>query len=69
MRFGANIKFWNKLKEKGWNFSQLSVRLKMNGVDLTPQTLFQYADGRRVPNKAEQKEIARVFGCTIKEIF
>lgn len=69
MRFGANKKFWEQMKLKRWTFQQLSERLKMNGVDLTAQTLFQYADGRRMPNKAEQKAIARVFGCEVKDIF
>ena len=69
MRFGANKKFFEKMKTKKWTFQMLSERLKMNGVDLTAQTLFQYADGRRNPNKHDQKEIARVFGCLVSDIF
>lgn len=69
MRFGANKKFLARMKDKGWTFPQLSERLKMNGVELSPQTLFQYADGRRKPNKSEQKAIARVFGCLISDLF
>ena len=69
MRFGANKKFFAKLQEKKWTFTQLFERLKQKGVSLNPQTLFQYADGRRVPNKSEQKAIAEVFGCLVRDIF
>lgn len=69
MRFGANKKFLEKMKEKGWTFPQLSERLRARGVNLTASTLFQYADGRRVPNKAEQKAIADTFGCLKGDLF
>ena len=66
MRFGANKKFVNKLKENGWTFAQLSERL--NG-EYTAKTLFQYADGRRTPNKSDKKKIADVLGCLVSDIF
>lgn len=66
MRFGANKKFMDMLKEKGWTFAQLSKRL--NG-EYTAKTLFQYADGRRTPNKSDKKKIADVLGCLVSDIF
>ncbi len=69
MRFGANRKFLAKMQEKGWSFAQLSNKLKMQGVELSAKTLFQYADGRRVPNKSEQKAIAMAFGCLVGDLF
>jgi ribosome-binding protein aMBF1 (putative translation factor) len=66
MRFGANKKFMNKMKEKGWSFSQLSARLN---YEYTVNTLFQYADGRRVPNKSDKKKIADALGCLVGDIF
>ncbi|MBQ3221164.1 MAG: helix-turn-helix transcriptional regulator [Clostridia bacterium] len=66
MRFGANKRFYEKLKEKGWTFAQLSERLC--GA-YTANTLFQYADGRKTPNKADKKKIAEAFGCLVTDIF
>lgn len=66
MRFGANKKFFEKIKEKGWTFTQLSERL--NG-EYTAKTLFQYADGRRVPNKSDKKKIADALGCSVADLF
>jgi ribosome-binding protein aMBF1 (putative translation factor) len=56
----------DKLKEKGWTFAQLSQRL--NG-EYTAKTLFQYADGRRMPNKSDKKKIADTFGCLVCDLF
>ena len=65
MRFGANRKFLAKMQEKGWTFAQLAERL--NG-EYTAKTLFQYADGRRTPNKSDKKKIADAFGCLAGDI-
>ena len=66
MRFGANKKFMNKLREKKWTFAQLAERL--NG-EYSVQTLFQYADGRRMPNKTDKKKIANALGCLVSDLF
>lgn len=66
MRFGANKKFMDRLKAKGWTFAQLSEHL--NG-EYTAKTLFQYADGRRMPNKSDKKKIADALGCLVCDIF
>lgn len=66
MRFGANKKFLTKIKEKGWTFAQLAE--KLNG-EFSAKTLFQYADGRREPNKSDKKKIANAFGCLVSDIF
>lgn len=65
-RFGANKKFFAVMKAKGWTFAQLSD--KLNG-EYTASTLFQYADGRRVPNKSDKKKIADALGCLVGDIF
>ena len=66
MRFGANKKFMSKMREKRLTFAQLSERL--NG-EYTAKTLFQYADGRRTPNKSDKKKIADALGCLVCEAF
>lgn len=66
MRFGANKKFLDKMKEKSLTFAQLSERL--NG-EYSAKTLFQYADGRRTPNKSDKKKIADALGCLVCDLF
>ena len=66
MRFGANKKFFAIMQKKGWTFAQLAERLN-NEYKAT--TLFQYADGRRVPNKSDKKKIADALGCLVGDIF
>ena len=66
MRFGANKKFFAKIREQGLTFAQLSERL---GGEYSVKTLFQYADGRRVPNKSDKKKIANALGCLVSELF
>lgn len=66
MRFGANKKFMKKMQERGWTFAQLAQRLNN---EYNPTTLFQYADGRRMPNKSDKKKIADAFGCLVSDIF
>jgi ribosome-binding protein aMBF1 (putative translation factor) len=66
MRFGANKKFMAKMREKGWTFAQLAERLQN---EYTVKTLFQYADGRRDPNKSDKKKIADALGCLVGDIF
>lgn len=66
MRFATNKKFMDRLKQKGWTFAQLAKRLD---GEYSPATLFQYADGRRVPNKSDKKKIANAFGCLVEDLF
>ncbi len=66
MRFGANKKFMEKMKERGWTFAQLAERLH---GEYSAKTLFQWADGRRTPNKSDKKKIADAFGCLVSDIF
>jgi ribosome-binding protein aMBF1 (putative translation factor) len=66
MRFGANKKLMQKIKERGWTFAQLAERLNN---EYNVKTLFQYADGRREPNKADKKKIAEALGCLVGDIF
>lgn len=66
MRFGSNKKFFSVMREKNITFSQLAERLN-NEYSVT--TLFQYADGRRVPNKSDKRKIANALGCLVTDIF
>lgn len=66
MRFGSNKKFFSVMREKNITFSQLAERLN-NEYCIT--TLFQYADGRRTPNKSDKRKIANAMGCLVTDIF
>ena len=66
MRFEKNKKFLAVMEEKGLTFAQLSD--KLNG-EYSSKTLFQYADGRRVPNKSDKKKIADALGVLVVDIF
>ncbi len=66
MRFGANKKFLEEMKKRGWTFEQLSR--KLNG-EYTAKTLFHYADGRKEPNKSDKKKIAHAFGLLTTDLF
>ena len=69
MRFGANKRFMELIKARGWTFQQLADRVALQGGNLSAKTLFQYADGRRTPNVKEQTWIADAFGVLRKDIF
>lgn len=66
MRFEKNKKFLSVMARKGITFAQLAD--KLNG-EYTAKTLYQYADGRRVPNKSDKKKIADALGCLVGDIF
>lgn len=66
MRFGANKKFFEYMQEKGMTFEELAHKLN---YEYTAKTLFQYADGRRTPNKADKKKIADALDCLVGDIF
>ena len=66
MRFGANKKLMAKMRERNYTFAQLSLRLR---GEYKAETLFKYADGRKVPNKSDKKKIADALGCLPSDIF
>lgn len=59
-------KFLSFLQERGITFGQLSERLNR---EYTPQTLYQYASERRVPNKSDKKKIADALGVLVNDLF
>lgn len=66
MRFDKNKRFLEVMKENGLTFSMLAERLKN---EYSARTLYQYADGRRMPNKSDKKKIADALGCLVSDIF
>ena len=54
------------MQGKKITFSMLAERLNN---EYSVKTLFQYADGRRVPNKSDKKKIADALGCLVSDIF
>ena len=66
MRFDKNKRFIEIMQGKKITFSMLAERLNN---EYSVKTLFQYADGRRVPNKSDKKKIADALGCLVSDIF
>lgn len=66
MRFDKNKRFIEIMQEKKITFSMLAEKLNN---EYSVKTLFQYADGRRVPNKSDKKKIADALGCLVSDIF
>ncbi|MBQ7912944.1 MAG: helix-turn-helix transcriptional regulator [Clostridia bacterium] len=60
-------KLMQKIIEQGLTFSQIADKLSSFGVKTV--TVFQWADGRRVPSARIKKAIAKILGCTVKDIF
>lgn len=59
-------RFLALMQERGITFAQLSERLNR---EYKPQTLYQYAAERRVPNKSDKKKIADALGVLVNDIF
>lgn len=66
MRFDKNKRFLEIMQEKRLTFAMLSEMLKN---EYSARTLYQYADGRRMPNKSDKKKIADALGCLVSDIF
>lgn len=66
MRFDKNKRFIEIMQEKKITFSMLAEKLNN---EYSVKTLFQYADGRRVPNKSDKKKISDALGCLVSDIF
>jgi transcriptional regulator with XRE-family HTH domain len=66
MRFDKNKRFLEIMQEKRLTFAKLAEMLKN---EYSAKTLYQYADGRRMPNKSDKKKIADALGCLVRDIF
>lgn len=60
---GKTTKLKSKMIESGYSFEKLSAE-----INVSPETVFQWADGRRVPPTKILKQIAKVLLCDVKEL-
>jgi DNA-binding XRE family transcriptional regulator len=63
----AKTKFYEKMQEKG--FTNKDIAEKMYAFNVREETIFQWADGRRVPSARDKKALAKILGCKVSDIF
>lgn len=63
----GKIKLYEKMKELG--ITNKDIAEKMSAFNVREETIFQWADGRRVPSARDKKTIARILGCKVSDIF
>ena len=55
------------MDDKGFSCKELADKLSSFGI--REETVFQWADGRRVPPARVKKAIAKILGCKVSDIF
>lgn len=63
----GKTKLYDKMKEKGLTNKDIADKLLV--FDVREETVFQWADGRRVPSARVKKAIAKILDCKVTEIF
>ena len=63
----GKTKLYDKMKEKGLTNKDIADKLLVFYV--REETVFQWADGRRVPSARVKKAIAKILDCKVTEIF
>jgi DNA-binding XRE family transcriptional regulator len=60
-------KLMKKIIERGVTFSQIADKLSDSKIRAT--TVFQWADGRKVPSEKMKKALAKALDCKVSDIF
>jgi DNA-binding XRE family transcriptional regulator len=55
------------MKEKG--ATNKDIAEKMSVFNVREETVFQWADGRRVPSAKDKKALAKILDCKVSDIF
>lgn len=63
----GKTKLYDKMQEKGITNKQMANYLV--GFNAREETVFQWADGRRVPTARVKKAIAKILDCKVSDIF
>lgn len=63
----GNTKLYEKMKENGITNKEMAS--KLFAFEVREETVFQWADGRRVPTARAKKAIAKILGCKVSDIF
>lgn len=63
----SDTKLKAKMKEKG--ITNKDIAEKMSAFNVREETIFQWADGRRVPSARDKKALAKILCCKVSDIF
>ena len=63
----GKTKLYDKMQEKG--ITNKDIAEKMSAFNVREETIFQWADGRRVPSARDKKALAKMLGCKVSDIF
>lgn len=63
----GKTKLYEKMQEKGITYKDIAERL--SAFEVREETVFQWADGRRVPSAKAKKSIAKALDCKVSDIF
>ena len=63
----GKTKLYDKMKEK--DITNKEMAKKLFSLNVREETVFQWADGRRVPSTRAKKAIAKILGCKVSDIF
>lgn len=63
----GNTKMYDKMKEQG--ITNKDIADKMSAFNVREETVFQWADGRRVPSARAKKALAKILDCKVSDIF
>lgn len=63
----SDTKLKAKMKEKGITNKEMAS--KLSAFNVREETIFQWADGRRVPSARDKKALAKMLCCKVSDIF
>ena len=63
----GNTKLYDKMQEVG--VTNKDIANKLSEFEVREETVFQWADGRRVPSSRAKKAIAKMLNCKVSDIF
>lgn len=63
----SKTKLYEKMKEVG--VTNKDIADKLSAFEVREETVFQWADGRRVPSSRAKKALAKMLGCKVSDIF
>ena len=63
----GKTQFHDKMKEQG--VTNKETASKLSAVNVREETIFQRADGRRVPSARDKKALAKILDCKVSDLF
>lgn len=63
----GKTKMYDKMQEK--SITNKDIADKLSALGVREETVFQWADGRRVPSERAKKLISKILDCKVSDIF